>query len=254
MLIDNSITSLVKDEKGNIWVGTEEGISKWIRNHNTYQQIKFNQAGAIPHTHISSLFKDNKSNIWVGSKEGLSLYQENKNEWVHFAADNQKLAILKDLPVSAIVQDAKGNIWIGSDSLELYRITLAQANEQVKHFNIKSGLLDIHTTALASDEMAEVIWIGTRRGLQALHLDQLKNKQSEETSESKNQNKNQNQDNNRNTDKLFTSFLHKANDQNSISSNHITGLLLNRSGDLWIETVSQGLDKYLNSKVGFLHC
>jgi len=240
-LVDNSITSLVEDKNGDIWIGTEKGISKWIRNQNTFEQIKFNQIGAIPHTQIRHLFKDNKNNIWVGSKEGLSSYQSTKNEWIHFASNNQKLSTLKDLPVSAITQDAKGNIWIGSDSLGLYRITLAQTNEQVKYFDTKSGLLDVHITSLASDAIANVLWIGTKKGLQALHLDQIRNQQIEDKNENK-----------QNNDKLFTSFLHKPNDENSIGENHIAGLLVDKSGDLWVGTASQGLNKYLNSKAGFI--
>lgn len=232
-LINNSITSLVEDKKGNIWIATEKGISKWIRNQNSFQQIKFNQTGAIPHTHIRNLFKDNKDNIWVGSKEGLSFYQDNKNEWVHFAANNQKLAILKDLPISAITQDAKGTIWVGSDSLGLYRITLAQTNEQIKHFDTKNGLLNIYITALASDATANVLWVGTKKGLQALHLEQIEGETKNNT-------------------KIFTSFLNKPNDENSISDNHITGLLVDKSGDLWVGTASQGINKYINSKAGFL--
>lgn len=234
-LINNSITSLAEDKNGNIWVGTEKGISKWIRSQNIFEQVKFNHTGAIPHQEIHSLFKDNKDNIWVGSKEGLSFYKDTKKEWIHFAANNQKLALLKDLSISVVTQDAKGSIWVGSDSLGLYRINLAQTNEQVKHFDIKSGLLDLRITSLASDAIANVLWIGTEKGLQALHLEQLPNQQVEE--------------NNKN---LFTSFLYKSNDENSISENHITGLLVDKSGDLWVGTASQGLNKYLNSKTGFI--
>ena len=241
-LVHNSITSLVEDKKGDIWVGTEKGVSKWIRSQNKFQQIKFQQTGAIPHTNIHSLFKDKKDNIWVGSKEGLSFYQSIKNEWVHFAANNQKLAILKDLSVSVITQDTKGNIWVGSDSLGLYRITLAQTNEQVKHFDLKNGLLDLHVTALASDVKTNVLWIGTKKGLQALHLDQLTNQKIEDKSKN----------NFKNDDKIFTSFLYKPTDANSISDNHISGLLVDKRGDLWVGTASNGLNKYLNSKAGFI--
>ncbi len=236
-LVDNSITALCEDKNGDIWIGTEKGISKWIRNKNTFLQVQFGETGAIPHTKINSLFKDNKDNIWVGSQEGLSFYQDKKNEWVHFASNNQKLSILKDLPISAIAQDTKGAMWVGSDSLGLYRVALAQTNEQVKHFDLNDGLLDNHVTSLAIDATANVIWIGTKKGLQALHLDNLTNQQA--TQEQKN-------------DKSFTSFVHKSNDENSISDNHITGLLIDKSGNLWVGTASQGLNKYLNEKSGFL--
>ncbi|AFM05902.1 putative periplasmic ligand-binding sensor domain protein [Bernardetia litoralis DSM 6794] len=232
-LINNSVTALVEDKNGDIWVGTEKGISKWIRNQNTFEQIKFNQIGAIPHTQIQSLFKDDKNNIWVGSKEGLSFYKDDKDEWIHFASNNQKLVALKNLSVAAITQDGKGNIWIGSDSLGLYKIALAQTNEQVTHFDIKNGLLDIHITSLASDTTTNTLWIGTIKGLQALHLDEINN---------------QNEDNT----KLFTSFINHQNDIHSISGNHITGLLVDRSGQLWVGTASQGINKYLNTKAGFI--
>ena len=59
-LINNSITAICEDNIGNIWIGTEKGFSKWIRTQNTFQQIKFEKTGAIPHKIIRSLFKDNK--------------------------------------------------------------------------------------------------------------------------------------------------------------------------------------------------
>ncbi len=239
-LVDNSITSLVEDKKGDIWIGTKNGISKWIRNKNIFEQVKFNQTGAISHIEIRSLFKDNKDNIWIGSKEGLSLYEDNKNEWIHFAANNQKLIMLKDLPVSVITQDGKGNMWVGSDSLGLYKITLAQTNEQVKFFDAKSGLVDANITSLASDAVANVLWVGTKKGLQALHLDKLTTQKIEEEGK------------NKKDTKLFTSFLNKPNDQSSLSENHITGLLVDKSGNLWVGTASEGLNKYLNAKAGFI--
>lgn len=179
-VVDNFITAICEDKQSNIWIGTEKGISKWIRNENRFEQISFQEAGAIPHKNISSLYRDKKNNIWVGSKQGISFYEENKKEWIHFAANNQKLALLKDLAVSTITQDEKGNIWVGSDSLGLFRITLAQTNEQVKNFDIQSGLLDPHVTALAFDVKTNVLWVGTQAGLQALHLEQLNNQQIED--------------------------------------------------------------------------
>ncbi|WP_291725513.1 two-component regulator propeller domain-containing protein [Bernardetia sp.] len=233
-LVDNFITALCEDKQGNIWIGTEKGISKWIRDENIFEQISFQETGAIPHKNITSIFKDKKDNVWVGSQQGISFYTENKAEWIHFAANNQKLSMLKDLAVSTITQDEKGNIWVGSDSLGLYKITLAQTNEQVKYFDLQSGLLDTHITALAPDATSNVLWVGTKEGLQALHLDQLSN-QAEEKS-----------------DKLFTSFKHKADSENSLSGNHITGLLVDDSGDLWVGTALQGLNKHLSSKAGFI--
>jgi len=66
----NSITSLVKDRSGRVWIGGFKGISLLQNN-----EIQHMPAPGMPFPHGgNALLRDNLDNIWIGNPHGLFLY------------------------------------------------------------------------------------------------------------------------------------------------------------------------------------
>lgn len=83
-LISNNIYQLIKDDEGQLWVGTDKGLSR----------ISFDEQGAIStiksyakkegfigvETNINTLYKDEQGNLWFGTKMGLTKYDAKKDQ------------------------------------------------------------------------------------------------------------------------------------------------------------------------------
>jgi len=69
-LINNEITCLTKDGKGNIWIGTKYGFSKF--NGTDFSNWQEN-SGLIYHE-ITAIAVDKKGNIWLGTPYGVSKF------------------------------------------------------------------------------------------------------------------------------------------------------------------------------------
>ncbi len=74
-LVDNSIEDLIFDKEGCIWIGTNNGVSKYDGEHFTNFKIRDGLLG----NYNWSLAVDKDSNIWVGCYgKGLNLIKNNK--------------------------------------------------------------------------------------------------------------------------------------------------------------------------------
>ena len=77
-LPDNSVNSIVEDEKGNLWLGTGSGISFFDVNEETF--TNFSSADGINGTMMNpeSALKLNNNFILIGSTKGLNIFDPQK--------------------------------------------------------------------------------------------------------------------------------------------------------------------------------
>ncbi|MCG1035823.1 hybrid sensor histidine kinase/response regulator transcription factor [Polaribacter sargassicola] len=81
-IIDDSkiqSTSLVINKKNlDLWIGTENGLYKGIRNNNSYTFLKFtkeSENGNLKNNFITSIAFDSFENLWIGSLKGINKYR-----------------------------------------------------------------------------------------------------------------------------------------------------------------------------------
>lgn len=140
-LKDNSVTSIIQDNSGNIWFGTTEmGLYCYnpvTRQFNNYKRTggewKLVRSDSIRHNrsfqqnNIQSLLQDSKGNIWFSSAgNGSGVYRFNGGCKKYFANENSMQKTLAGLfthfPLGAwlkchvnwIKEDNGGNVWFGT--------------------------------------------------------------------------------------------------------------------------------------------
>ncbi|MBT8294991.1 MAG: histidine kinase, partial [Gramella sp.] len=103
-LPDNRVTHIYEDGKGNIWFGTEGGLSMYDG-----QYFKnFTKKDGLPHDDVSSIIEDHSGKIWFGTRNGICYY------------DGSTITVLsnrgkKFANVRSIIQDINDRIWFGGN-------------------------------------------------------------------------------------------------------------------------------------------
>jgi signal transduction histidine kinase/CheY-like chemotaxis protein/HPt (histidine-containing phosphotransfer) domain-containing protein len=80
-LLHNTITALLADRTGRIWVGTHgTGLAAYEPHAGTFEQFRLNRTGVD----VSSFLEDARGNLWVGTEgQGLYCYRAG-GQWHHF--------------------------------------------------------------------------------------------------------------------------------------------------------------------------
>jgi len=114
-LANASVSSMVQDAAGFIWVGTQGGLHRWDgRSFTVYENEPFDPE-SLPHNLIQTLYMDDDGvTLWIGTYGGLARLDTRTgsfSSWTHDAARPASLA--NDVVVS-IGRDAAGRLWVGT--------------------------------------------------------------------------------------------------------------------------------------------
>ncbi|WP_439484362.1 hybrid sensor histidine kinase/response regulator transcription factor [Cyclobacterium plantarum] len=165
------IRVLKMDSKGNLWVGTENGLNVKWKGNETFDVYKFSleDAASISGDIIVSIFEDSKKRIWLGTYgDGLNLYLPESNQFQHFSTKDG----FPGNNIFGISEDQGGNIWLSTNN------GLAKFDpdkREVKNFDKRDGIsgnefISGAYAKLSSGEMA----FGSSQGLTLFHPDSLK--------------------------------------------------------------------------------
>lgn len=125
-LSHNNVMSLAEGDDGNIWIGTEFGLSRFNLSENrfyNYFSQSNNPNSLSSHEQITGLEVDNQGNVWIGSKGGLHLYQESSNDFRYISFEDY-LPDLQLPKINTIKADPSGNLWIGTYFRGLLKIPI----------------------------------------------------------------------------------------------------------------------------------
>lgn len=174
-LVNDEINCLELDRDHNIWVGTQNGISKINIDDENYHNINFfnydtegQTSNGLSHKSVNDILVDDQNRVWIGTREGLNLLNED-NSFTSWAKHDQ----FPNTLIYSVQDDSDGNLWIGTnDGLVNFNTT----NEQFSHYgtldNIQGREFDTH--ARFKDSLGYV-YMGGIEGVTYFHPNDLKN-------------------------------------------------------------------------------
>lgn len=124
-IADNNITSIIDDNKGNIWIGTDNnGIYIYNINDQSIKQIhkEAYRPFSLSSNHITCFFKDDKDIMWIGTgKQGVTYTDLNAMTFENIYTPKQE-------DVNSILEDKNGNLWFGFDGEGIAYLNTKQNN------------------------------------------------------------------------------------------------------------------------------
>ena len=149
-MISSYVFSTLADNKGNIWFGTNAGLSKYDGT----SFLHFNEKDGISSNIIYCIYQDKKGRIWLGTYGGgVCMY--NGSSFTHYT-ENEGLT-LND--VSSIIEDRNGNMWFATYGGGVTRYD----GKHFVHFTQSEGLTSNNVSSMLEDKKGN-IWFGTNGG------------------------------------------------------------------------------------------
>jgi ligand-binding sensor domain-containing protein/signal transduction histidine kinase/DNA-binding response OmpR family regulator len=168
-LSSNSVTAIIKDHFGFLWIATEDGLNRFDgTSFKVYRHVSENPT-SLPTNHVTSLFEDSDGTLWVGTNGGsVSIYDRNKDEFIELGKYNKEPI---GVAANSIVEDHKGDIWVASYS-GLYVINRkTRVINSIYQNSGKPGALNTNTIISVFKDSKNIIWVGTDAGLYRYNRD-----------------------------------------------------------------------------------
>ncbi len=148
-LPQNSVTALLQDKRGYLWVGTHSGLARFDGlSFRTFDD----KQGILGTSYIHSLIESRDSTIWIGTVNNGLFYLKN--------GEVKRLTRFKKLmedDISCMTIDSSGGLWLGTYGDGLMRIH----GDTLKRYHSPGGIHTLYFDALKCDHEGNV-WIGSR--------------------------------------------------------------------------------------------
>jgi signal transduction histidine kinase/streptogramin lyase len=158
---DRQINALLRDQRNNLWIGTESG--GLIRIAPTGQIDRFSQTNGLPDGHITSLLENSGGRIWVGYSprisSGLALLVPNPQPTQRVV--ERVFTVADGLPSGWVTSlyENNGKFWIGTTrGLCLWQGENAPSVCQT--YTAKNNLCDTDLWAITDDKDGN-LWTGS---------------------------------------------------------------------------------------------
>lgn len=234
-LSQSSINAIAQDQKGFLWIGTQDGLNRF--DGNNFKVFKKNplDSNSLTNSFITALLVDDKDRLWIGTLNGgLFLYKPIQETFQHFSADDTSNSISNNI-ITTIYQDRQGTIWVGTANgfnqliIDEDDSALQVSFKCFKHAEeADSELFYPHYIKSIYHAKNDYFWVGTLNGVFLYRLDK--------------------------DGKLYYTnekYNYSREDKYSISSNNIADIQEDENGVIWIGTTN-GLNKFVPNINGFI--
>jgi ligand-binding sensor domain-containing protein len=165
----HAVFTFIKDSKGNIWAGTNNGLYKIKPDGSRVNYLSnVSTASTTAPSFIRSLYEDHKGNIWIGSENGPLVFFDPKSDKFKSLSTIKGGASLFSSIIFSIAESPNNFIWVGSES-GLNKITFINGKCTVKNYTEESGLPDKSVNSILPDSKGN-LWLGTIKGLTKFNI------------------------------------------------------------------------------------
>jgi ligand-binding sensor domain-containing protein/signal transduction histidine kinase len=265
-LSQNSVFAILKDYKGFMWFGTDEGLNKYDGYKFTVYKHDPENPHSISNNSLYGLLEDAAHNLWVVSAGGLDRFDRMTESFTHYNNEGH------DVVFRNIFQDSKKRIWLGgTEGFCLFDADKGKFRVYKNDDKDPNSLSQNFVYRITEDNSGE-LWIGTRNGLNRFNPETGKfvhyfNDPANNKSIGPGYIKTVYKDSKGNiwigtqgsgialynrSDNSFINFRHDDGNTNSVCHNDILSFTEDRNGQLWIGTENGGISVFDYAKNTFV--
>ncbi|MCQ6956333.1 hybrid sensor histidine kinase/response regulator [Mucilaginibacter aquariorum] len=215
-LAQSHVSAILKDSRGFMWFGTEDGLDRYDGYQFTHFKHDQNDKTSITDSDVMAILEDHAGNFWVGTSSGLDRFDRKTNRFIHYSNKHSTD------DVNAIFEDSKKRIWLGTSG-GLYLFNTAKGTTS-PGINKADGLARGFISQLTEDNDGW-LWIGTDEGLYRFNPKSGKSAR----------------------------YAHDPKNRKSISSDWVKAVYKDRKGDIWAGTRGGGLALYNRKDNSFIN-
>lgn len=165
-LSHNTVTALMQDRGGVLWVGTKKGLNKfdsYSRDFAAYPTVMFDHTKSI----ITGLADARQGTYWI-STIGGGLFKFDGKKFVQYRFGKRTDSDFLDF-IQTLLVDRAGNVWIGTAGSGVIRFHESENNGSIiKRYeqfatHLNQQLSDDYVMSLEEDHHGN-IWVGTWSG------------------------------------------------------------------------------------------
>jgi len=156
-LSQSSVTGIVQDRYGYIWISTQDGINRYDGyNFKTFKNQP-DDLNTIPNNYIHFLIKDDIGDLWFGTNRGIG--KMNPKDYSVDRISRNTFPDLNGYIFTSLTFDKDGVLWALTEKNGINKIDLKSKKiETIKSVNGDAGI----TSLLIDDE--NILWVGTQTG------------------------------------------------------------------------------------------
>ncbi|SHJ16998.1 ligand-binding sensor domain-containing protein [Hymenobacter daecheongensis DSM 21074] len=163
-LSENSVHCMAQDRRGFLWLGTQDGLSRYDGTQFRVFRHDPQQLGSLSSNYVLALALDQQGRLWVGTGGGLGCYNPLTERFRTFLHHPDSSGSLADNFVRAVFGDRQGRLWVGTEG------GLQRFDPQTGRFQLfrprPAPPQDAHLNsirAIAQDRQGR-LWVGTGAG------------------------------------------------------------------------------------------
>lgn len=170
-LPNNYVRNFLKDNMGDLWICTGEGLAKYSKekdNFITYYK-NFSNERSLINDETFTAYQDRGGLIWVGTYAGISIFDPSIKMDTYTKDDRLGDNTLSENVIHGIYEDKNGYLWVGTNSKGVNVIN--QNTNDVYHVNTSTmkGFSNDSINIISGYD--NYIYIGTNNGLNIIDID-----------------------------------------------------------------------------------
>ena len=212
------IQSIIQDRDGFVWLGSQNGLSRFDGYEFTNYQHEPGDPTSLAHDFVWSLLEDRDGSLWVGTDGGgLGHFDRSDETFSHYRNDPSNPSSLSDDRVRVLLEDRAGFLWVGTEAGGLNRLDKkTRSFTRFRHDPDDAGSLGGDSVRALFEDRLGMLWVATDGGgLSALNP----------------------------ATGVFTRFRHDPGNPISLSSDRVRSVFEDSSGSVWAGTYDGGLNR-----------
>lgn len=229
-LADNLVQSVYEDRSGSIWIGTNEGLSRFDPLKQVFGQINHSpdDINTINDRTVWSIYEDQQGILWVGTRKGLNRVDRRNNLVFRYDRKANNPNAIGNNSVLSLYVDAHLQVWVGAVD-GLYRLELSDNLRLAVFVPVQfrppgNGFADNRVYSITEDTRNKCLWVGTKEGLSCINL----------------------------SSGSYKFYTNNPNDETSLPSNSVRFVYIDNEGKTWVSTDGEGLSLIEKNETGQL--